>query len=187
VFRERAGEAHRGDEPYNFVMTVVFPDSQLEILAYNRVVTDLGDRSPGEVLAALGDRYELTEGAPSSPAERGSFAFFAGGRWFGFRIPAPGTSVISDLDVELLQTKVLAPVFGIEDPRRDPRLDFVGGIRGTDELERRATDAGGVAFSLHATSLEELFAVADAGEIMPPKSTWFEPKLRSGLFVHRIV
>ncbi len=184
--RDRAGDAHRGDEPYNFVMSVVFPDSELDILPYNRVVTDLGGRTPGDVLAALDARFGLTPDVAPSPAERGSFAVHAAGRWYGFRIPAPGTSVIGDLDCALLQDEVLAPVFGIEDPRRDARIDFVGGIRGTDELARRATDAGGVAFSLFATSLAELFAVADAGEIMPPKSTWFEPKLRSGLFFHRI-
>ncbi len=186
VLRERAGDAHRGDEPYNFVMSVVFPDDQLDILPYNRVVTDLGGRTPADVLAALDDRFGLTPDASPAPATRGRFSVFADGRWFGFSIPAPGTSVLGDLDCALLQDEVLAPLLGIEDPRRDPRIDFVGGIRGTGELERRAAAAGGVAFSLFATSLAELFAVADAGEIMPPKSTWFEPKLRSGMFFHRI-
>ena len=184
--RTRRGDAHRGDEPYNFVLSVVFPDSQLDILPYNRLVTDLGERSEADVLAALDSAFGLTPGADPAPAERGSFSVYAKGEWHGFQIPAPQTSVIGDLDCALLQDAVLAPLFGIEDPRRDKRIDFVGGIRGTKELERRADAEGGVAFSLFATSLAELFAVADAGEIMPPKSTWFEPKLRSGLFFHRI-
>ena len=185
-FRRRAGEDHTGDEPYNFVMAVVFPESQLAILPYNRVVTDLGERSPADILAAIGARFSLRPDAPAAPGNRGSFAVFADGRWYGFDIPAPGESPIGDLDVALLQDEILAPILGIRDPRRDARIDFVGGIRGTTELENRATETGGVAFSLYATSLAELFAVADAGEIMPPKSTWFEPKLRSGMFLHRI-
>ena len=186
TFRARRGDAHRGDEAYNFVMSVVFPDNQLEILPYNRVVTDLGGRSPTDLLSSIRDRFGLEPNAAASPSARGRFSVYADGAWHAFSIPAPGTSVVGDLDCALLQDHVLAPMLGIEDPRRDPRIDFVGGIRGTEELERRADSAGGVAFSLYATSMAELFAVADAGEIMPPKSTWFEPKLRSGLFVHRI-
>ncbi len=181
-----ANALHTGDESYNAVMSVVFPDDQLEILPYNRVVTDLGGRTPAEVLAELQDLFPLEKGADPSPASPHSFALFADGAWHGFTIPPTGDGVIERLDVSLLQDRILAPIFGIEDPRRDPRIDFVGGIRGTDELERRATACGGVAFSLYATSMTELFAVADSGAIMPPKSTWFEPKLRSGLFVHRI-
>ena len=177
--------SHRGDEDYNRVMAVVFPDSQLAILPYNRVITDLGGRSVADIIAALAERFELHDSA-ASPSRKGQFCIFAQGRWRSFRIPAPGDSVISDLDVSLLQDQVLASLFGVEDPRTDNRIEFVGGSRGTGELERRATASGGIAFSLYATSLAELFAVADAGEIMPPKSTWFEPKLRSGLFLHRL-
>jgi len=176
---------HTGDEDYNRVMSVVFPDTQLAILPYNRVITELGGRSPADIMASLEERFEVLDSGPT-PTKRGQFCVFAEGRWRSFEIPAPGDSVISDLDVSLLQNEVLEPLFGIADPRTDKRLDFVGGARGTGELEDRANASGGVAFSLHATSLEELFAVADAGEIMPPKSTWFEPKLRSGLFLHRL-
>lgn len=182
----QANPEHGGSEDYNRVLAVVFPDDQLEILPYNRVVTDLGGRTPGEVLAEIGARFPLTAGADPDPSEPHRFAIFADGAWHGFTIPPRGDGVIEQLDVSLLQDQVLAPILGIEDPRRDPRIDFVGGIRGTAELERRATACGGVAFSLFATSMAELFAVADSGAIMPPKSTWFEPKLRSGLFLHRI-
>jgi uncharacterized protein (DUF1015 family) len=174
---------HNGEEDYNRVMAVVFPDTQLAILPYNRVVTDLGERSCSQVMAALGELFTLQDSGPV-PTQKGEFCVFAQGHWKSFQIPAPGTSVISDLDVSLLQEQVLAPLFGIDDPRTDKRIDFVGGARGTGELEERATASNGVAFSLFATSLAELFAVADADEIMPPKSTWFEPKLRSGLFLH---
>ncbi len=181
-----ANPSHTGREPYNAVLSVVFPDDQLEILPYNRVVTDLGGRTPGQVLAEIGARFPLTPGADPEPREPHRFAVHADGSWYGFTIPPQGDGVIERLDVSLLQEQVLAPIFGIHDPRLDPRIDFVGGIRGTVELERRAAACGGVAFSLYATTMAELFAVADSGAIMPPKSTWFEPKLRSGLFVHRI-
>ena len=177
---------HTGREAYNQVLSVVFPDDQLEILPYNRVITDLGGRAPSDVLAALHDRFPLRDGADPSPARPHDFAVYGDGAWRAFTITPTGDGVIDQLDVSLLQDQVLAPIFGIDDPRRDPRIDFVGGIRGTAELERRATACGGVAFSLYPTSMTELFAVADSGAIMPPKSTWFEPKLRSGLFVHRI-
>ena len=181
-----ANPDHTGAEAYNSVLSVVFPDDQLQILPYNRVVTDLGGRTPAQILAAIGERYPLRAGADPSPAARHDFAVFADGAWHGFTIPPTGDGVIERLDVSLLQDQVLAPLLGITDPRTDPRIDFVGGIRGTDELAARATACGGVAFSLYPTSLAELFAVADSGAIMPPKSTWFEPKLRSGLFLHRI-
>jgi len=175
-----------GDHACDRVMAVVFPDSQLRILAYNRVVTDLGGRSPAQVLAELQERFVLEPTESAEPQDRNSFCVYADGSWYRFGVEPTGSGTIERLDVSLLQEQVLEPLFGIADPRTDPRIDFVGGSRGTRELERRAEASGGVAFSLHPTSLAELFAVADAGEIMPPKSTWFEPKLRSGLFVHRI-
>ncbi len=169
------------------VMAVMFPDTQLAILPYNRVVTDLGDRSVEDVLGELDRRFGLTPTDEAAPDRRHRFCVYGPGvGWRRFTLPPQGDGVISNLDCSLLQDRVLGPVFGIEDPRRDARIGFVGGSRGTAELERRADASGGVAFSMFATSLAELFAVADAGEIMPPKSTWFEPKLRSGLFVHRI-
>jgi uncharacterized protein (DUF1015 family) len=186
----RAREALSGGRddgsPCHRVLSVVFPDSELAILPYNRVLTDLGGRAPEAVLAELDERFGLHPVGSATPARRHDVCVYAAGGWHGFSLAARGGSVVDQLDCSLLQDQVLAPVFGIDDPRTDPRIDFVGGSRGTAELERRADAAGGVAFSLFPTSLAELFAVADAGQIMPPKSTWFEPKLRSGLFLHRI-
>lgn len=179
--------AHTGTEAYNRVMSVVFPDTQLAILPYNRVVTDLGGRTPGDVLGALRDRFGLTPATDAAPDRPQCFCVYAEGHgWHRFGLTPTADGIIDALDCTLLQDQVLAPLLDIANPRTDPKIAFVGGSRGTLELERRAAASGGVAFSMHATSLEQLFAVADAGEIMPPKSTWFEPKLRSGLFLHRI-
>lgn len=180
---------HTGEEDYNFVLAVVFPADQLRILPYNRVVKDLQGQSPEELLAAVGERFEVTEGASPDP-ERGAFAMYLGGRWYGLRPPAGSVDAddpIASLDVSVLQDRLLAPLLGVEDPRTDKRIDFVGGIRGTGEIER-LVDSGraAVGFSLHPTTLDDLMRIADADEIMPPKSTWFEPKLRDGLVIHRI-
>lgn len=181
-----ANPAHTGAEPYNFVMAVVFPDAQLQILPYNRVVTDLGGRTAAQALADLAAKFPLREAEGGTPSARHVVHVYDGARWWAFDLPGrPGES-IADLDVSLLQGAVLAPLFGILDPRTDQRIEFVGGIRGDAALEARARESGGLAFGMYPTSLAELFAVADAGEIMPPKSTWFEPKLRSGLFLHKI-
>jgi uncharacterized protein (DUF1015 family) len=189
----KAGNAgHTGNEEYNRVLATLFPAGQLRILPYNRVVVDLGGLSQRDFLDALGARFPLSDAVDASPARRGDFRVCVKGgdgpRWHAFRIePRPGASVIAALDVSLLQDEVLSGLLGIDDPRTSPRVDFVGGIRGTAELEKRVRDGRAAAgFSLFPTSLAELMAVADAGEIMPPKSTWFEPKLRSGLFLHRI-
>jgi uncharacterized protein (DUF1015 family) len=176
----------RSDASYNRVMAVVFPDNQLDILPYNRVVLDLKGRSAAEVIADLTARFGAAPTSNPTPDRKHCFAVYGDGAWHRFTLAPQGEGVIDGLDVTLLQDQVLQPVFGITDPRTDSGIDFVGGSRGTAELERRADDSSGVAFSLFPTSLAELFAVADAGEIMPPKSTWFEPKLRSGLFIHRI-
>jgi uncharacterized protein (DUF1015 family) len=187
-----ANPRHTGDEEYNRVLATLFPAGQLRILPYNRVVTDLGGRAPGDFLGALGQSFPLSPATDPSPARRGDFRVCVAEegtpRWYAFRIePPPGASVIAALDVSLLQDQVLSGLLGIADPRTSPRVDFVGGIRGTAELEKRVREGRAAAgFSLFPTSLAELMAVADAGEIMPPKSTWFEPKLRSGLFFHRI-
>jgi uncharacterized protein (DUF1015 family) len=165
---------------------------QLRILPYNRVVADLGGRSPDDFLTALGALFPLSATSDPQPARRGDFrvCVATGGapRWHAFRIePAPGAGVIGSLDVSLLQERVLSGLLGIDDPRTSPRVDFVGGIRGTAELERRVESGEmAIAFSLYPTTLEQLMAVSDAGQVMPPKSTWFEPKLRSGLFVHEL-
>jgi len=157
------------------------------ILDYNRVVRDLNGLDPDAFLARLGERFEMEPCEDGCPARRRCFGMYLGGRWF--RLTAkegsfPADDPVSSLDVAILQDNLLAPVLGIGDPRSDERIDFVGGIRGLGELERKV-DSGewAVAFALHPTSIEQLFSVADAGLVMPPKSTWFEPKLRSGLIV----
>lgn len=181
--------AHTGEEAYNFVLAVLFPAEELRILPYNRVVKDLNGATPEAFLAAVGERFEVTEGASPTPA-RGEFSMYLGGRWYGLVPPAGSVDAddpIASLDVSVLQDRLLAPVLGVEDPRTDKRIGFVGGIRGTAELER-LVDSGreAVGFSLHPTTLDDLMRIADAGEIMPPKSTWFEPKLRDGLLIHKI-
>ena len=187
-----ANPRHTGQEEYNRVLATLFPARQLRILPYNRVVADLGGLSASDFVAALGKRFTVSSATDPQPARRGDFGVCVPAgravRWYGFRIePPPGASVIASLDVSLLQDQVLSALLGIDDPRTSPRVDFVGGIRGTAELEKRVREGRAAAgFALFPTSLEELMAVADAGEIMPPKSTWFEPKLRSGLFFHRI-
>ena len=176
------------DAGHDWFPAVLFPASQLRILAYNRVVRDLRGRTPAEVLGDLRRVGRVTVTDEPAPAHPGSFGVYLQGRWH--RLELPEVSIdrrdpVRALDVSLLQDRVLGPVLGIEDPRTDARIDFVGGIRGTRELEARV-DSGemAVAVAMSPTTVEQLIAVADAGEIMPPKSTWFEPKLASGLFVH---
>jgi uncharacterized protein (DUF1015 family) len=181
--------SHRGDEEYNWFLAVLFPADQLRILPYNRVVRDLRGQSPRRVLHRLGGLGELTA-TPDNPTpdRSGVFCVYLDGGWHRLELDPKGidrSDPIVSLDVSLLQDRVLSPILGIGDPRTDKRIDFVGGIRGTAELERRVRSGEmAIAFSLYPTTLEQLMAVADAGQVMPPKSTWFEPKLRSGLFVH---
>ncbi len=181
---------HNGREEYNFVMAGVFPSEDLNILAYNRVVHDLNGLSKEEFLTKLGDTFIVTETTAKKPDERGNICMYLDGRWYGlrfnvqyFREPDP----IERLDVSILQQNVLTPILGIGDPRTDTRISFVGGGRGTGELEKMV-DSGdfAVAFSMFPTTMDDLFAVSDMGEIMPPKSTWFEPKLKDGLLIHQI-
>ena len=175
-----AGESGR-------TLAVIFPASQLRILAYNRVVKDLNGRTNEQFLAELAKVGEVTENAPAVPASAGEVSIFLGGKWYGLKFrERHSENPIEALDVSLLQNQVLQPILGIENPRTDHRIDFVGGIRGTTELERRVAAGEAVAFSMYPTSLEQLMDVADANGIMPPKSTWFEPKLRDGLFTHQI-
>lgn len=181
-----ADTAHDGSEEYGRFLAVLFPHDQLRILPYNRVVGDLNGLSVDAFLDQLREVGSLTPAAAGTPALPGQVLVFVAGNWWLLSFPESTidrADPIASLDVALLQDRVLAPILGIGDPRTDSRISFVGGIRGCDELEQRA-GADGVAFSMHATSADELLAVADAAEIMPPKSTWFEPKLRSGLFVH---
>jgi uncharacterized protein (DUF1015 family) len=173
----------------DWMLAVAFPDNQMQVLPYNRVVKDLAGRTPDAFLAAVGERFAVAPGGPS-PARRGQVSMYLGGRWFTVTLNdghTRGTDPISNLDVAVLQERLLAPLLNIADPRTDKRIDFVGGIRGTAELER-LVDSGkaAVAFSMFPVGVDDLMAIADAGQIMPPKSTWFEPKLRDGLVAHLI-
>jgi len=183
----RAGNpTPRGDEPYEFFLAVVFPHDQLKILDYNRVVRDLNGLDREAFLARVSERFTVTRSDSPRPPRAGTFGMFLQGEWYRLEIHPdriPHEDPVRSLDVSLLQDQLLAPVLGITDPRTDKRIDFVGGIRGTEELERRCKAGWAVAFSLFPTSLDQLIRVADAGQVMPPKSTWFEPKLRSGLLV----
>jgi uncharacterized protein (DUF1015 family) len=178
-----------GTEEYNYFLTVIFPDNEMNIMPYNRVVKDLDGASIAIFMAQVGERFEITPHAGRFvPSQRHSFGMYLSGRWYEL-VPKPGTfredDAVLSLDVSILQENLLNPVLRIRNPRTDQRIHFVGGIRGAEELER-LVDSGdhAVAFSLFATSMVELMALADADKIMPPKSTWFEPKLRSGLFLH---
>ncbi|MGE5345131.1 MAG: DUF1015 domain-containing protein, partial [Acidithiobacillales bacterium] len=176
------------DHPVNWFPATIFPDRELAILPYNRVVKDLGGRSPGEFLAAVSEAFRIRHGAGPEPAGKGDIRMFFSGAWHRLEPIAPvdASDPIGSLDVSVLERRLLSPILGIADQRTDKRIDFVGGIRGTAELESRvASGRAAVAFSMYPTTVTDLMAIADAGEIMPPKSTWFEPKLRSGLFVHR--
>lgn len=186
--RRKANPRHTGEEEYNRFLAVIFPHDRLKILPYNRVVRDLNGMSTEAFLAELGRSYEIGEAASETPPGRGRFCMFLDGRWLLLSPrSAPQGDTVVRLDVSVLQNSVLGPLLGIRDPRKDTRIDFVGGLRGPGELERLVREGGfAVAFSLHPTSIEELIEVADSGGLMPPKSTWFEPKLRSGLVIHLI-
>jgi uncharacterized protein (DUF1015 family) len=169
-------------------VAVAFPDDQMQILAYNRVVKDLAGHSAASLLEAIGAVATVVPGA-ARPDRAGFVSMFLDGAWYSIALPAPeaGASRADALDVDVLQRRILEPILGVGDPRVDKRIDFVGGIRGTGELERLvASGRAAVAFSMHPVGIADLMAIADAGGIMPPKSTWFEPKLRDGLLVHRI-
>ncbi len=180
-----------GTEEFNYFLSVLFPDEELHIMAYNRVVKDLNGMTPEEFLTKLSEVFPVSPLADGErkPREKGEFTVFLDGAWYLCRIRPEDRSEdpVRGLDVSLLQDLFLSPVLGITDPKVDPRIDFVGGIRGMDELERRCHTDAAAAFAMYPTSIRELFAVADAGLLMPPKSTWFEPKLRSGLFIHAIL
>ena len=186
--RQEANPRHTGDEDYNFFLAVIFPDNQMKILPYNRLVKDLNGMGKAEFFAKLAERFDYEETDDKVPSRPQEFCLYIAGKWYRLRAK-PGSfdasDAIASLDVSILQSILLAPVLGIRDPRTDKRIDFVGGIRGTAELEKKV-DSGqfAVAFSLRPTTIEQLFAVADAGKIMPPKSTWFEPKLKDGLVSH---
>lgn len=180
-----------GIEEFNYFLSVLFPEEELMILPYNRVVKDLNGASPEEFLAKVGENFEIEKLGTDAyaPQEKGTFGMYLDGCWYRLAARAEITGSadpVEALDVAVLQNFLLGPVLGIGDPRTDKRIDFIGGIRGLKELERRAEEDMRVAFSMYPTAIAELFAVSDAGKLMPPKSTWFEPKLRSGLFLHKI-
>jgi uncharacterized protein (DUF1015 family) len=183
---------YMGTEEFNFFLSVLFPDEQLYIMDYNRVVKDLNGNSETEFLNKVREKFLIQEvnGAESfKPVEKHTFGMYLDGRWYKLTAKE-GTYNAQDpvdrLDVSIMQNNLLRPILGIEDPRTDKRIDFVGGIRGLEELERRVREGMKVAFAMYPTTIDDLMAIADAGEVMPPKSTWFEPKLRSGLFVHEL-
>jgi len=186
--RRESNPGYTGDEEFNYFLSVLFPDEELMIMPYNRVVKDLNGMSEEEFIARIKEKFIVDESSTQvAPAKKGEFGMYLGKKWYILtaREEILSNDPVDGLDVAVLQNNVLKPLLGIHDPKTDKRIDFVGGIRGLGELERRCDEDCVLAFSMYATSISELFAVADAGLLMPPKSTWFEPKLRSGLFIHR--
>jgi len=183
---------YKGDEEFNFFLSVLFPDEQLYIMDYNRVVKDLNGNTTEEFIKKVSEKFEVEpysgEG-PYKPEQKHTFGMYLDGKWYKLAAK-PGTfdekDPVDRLDVSILQNNLLRPILGIQDPRTDKRIDFVGGIRGLKELERRVDGGMKVAFSMFPTTIDDLMSIADAGQVMPPKSTWFEPKLRSGLFIHEL-
>lgn len=188
--RRKEHPGYTGEEEFNYFLSVLFPDEELMIMDYNRVVKDLNGLSSEAFLQKVQELFEVKAVTKEerSPKKKGDFSMYLDGQWYLCTIKEADRSddPVEGLDVSLLQNLLLSPVLGIGDPKTDKRIDFVGGIRGLDELEKRCATDCAVAFAMYATDIQELFAVADAGLLMPPKSTWFEPKLRSGLFIHEI-
>ncbi|HEY5621063.1 MAG TPA: DUF1015 family protein [Pontiella sp.] len=188
AMRRAANPNHTGDEPYNYFLAVMFPESELKILAYNRVVLSLPG-SQEEFLSALAEKFIIENSGTARPRKAGEICMYINGQWSTLtpkQMP-DASDPVAALDVSILQNDVLAPILNIEDPRESNEIDFIGGIKGTEELEKWVDSGRAVlAFSMYPTSMEQLFAVADAGMLMPPKSTWFEPKLRSGLLVNTL-
>ena len=188
--RREANPDHTGEEEYNYFLSVIFPHNQLYIMDYNRVVKDLNHHSPEEFIRLISDYFEVkvqVDNTPYHPKSTLEFGMYLGGQWYKLTAKDgsfPADDPVASLDISILQNNLLSPILGIGDPRKDNRIDFVGGIRGLEELSRRVDDGEAVAFALYPTSIEQLMAVADQGLMMPPKSTLFEPKLRSGIIVH---
>ncbi|MCX7192506.1 MAG: DUF1015 family protein [Proteobacteria bacterium] len=187
--RRAANAAHTGDESYNYFLSVIFPHHEMKIMDYNRVMVDLNGLNDKQFLQRIGEKFSVQASAEAvKPGKPGEFGLYLPGQWYRLEVKSdliPVNDPVARLDVSLLQNHLIAPILGIDDPRRDKRIDFVGGIRGLSELEKRV-DSGemAAAFSLFATSMEDLMSVADANEVMPPKSTWFEPKLADGMVSH---
>lgn len=189
--RREANPGYNGSEEFNFFLAVLFPDSELKIMDYNRVVHDLGGNSPQEFMEKLSKVYEISEyeGGACVPPEKHTVGMYTGGKWYLLRVKEESfdsDDPVDSLDVSILQKNVLTPILGIDDPRTSERISFVGGIRGLGELERLVDGGKAVAFAMYPTGLDELMRIADTNNIMPPKSTWFEPKLRSGIFIHKL-
>lgn len=193
----RVGERRRGegeydkDAEFNFFLSVIFPCDQLKIMDYNRVMADLNGNTSEEFIAKMGEKFVVEEAdeSPYSPKERHTFGMYLDNKWY--KVTAKPEYInendpVECLDVSILQNNLITPILNITDPRTDKRIDFVGGIRGLGELERRCAEGMKLAFAMYPTSLNELMDIADAGKVMPPKSTWFEPKLLSGLFIHKL-
>ncbi len=189
ILRDKNPE-HSGTEDYNFVVAGMFPAEDLRILAYNRVIKDLNGLSAEEFFDKMRENFVITPTEEKVPQNHGEFCLYIGSRWYKLKFAVnyiAEPDAIERLDVSILQNYLLKPVLGIEDARTDKRIGFVGGARGTDELEKFVDDGTAkLAFSLFPTTMNDLFAVSDINEIMPPKSTWFEPKLRDGLLIHQI-
>lgn len=189
IKRRGGNPNHTGSEEYNFFLSVLFPHDQLKILPYNRVVRDLNGHSKEEFFSLVQEKFDMVPvDEAHMPEKKGTFGMYIDGQWYKLSAKKEICSQdpVDGLDVSILQDYLLNPILGICDPRTDKRIDFVGGIRGLKELEKRATSDMKLAFSMYPTSIEELFDVADAKRLMPPKSTWFEPKLRSGIFIHKL-
>ena len=182
---------YTGDEEFNYFLSVVFPYDQLKILAYNRVVHDLNGMDEHAFIASLKFNFELMimPGFPCKPVEKHCMGMYVGGNWYHLKAwedVYEKKDVVGQLDVSILQEKVLTPILGIGDPRTDQRIRFVGGSHKLSELAEIADKTGGVVFAMFPTAMEDLMQIADENKLMPPKSTWFEPKLRSGLFIHKL-
>lgn len=188
--RRKEHPGYTGEEEFNYFLCTLFAEEELEILDYNRVVKDLNGLSEIEFLEKIKESFEVEEAeeSPYAPKQKKEFGMYLGKKWYKLQIKKEQVSddVVESLDVSILQNKLLKPILGIKEPGKDNRIIFVGGIRGLKELEHCVENGFQVAFSMYPASMQELFSVADAGRLMPPKSTWFEPKLRSGLFLHKI-
>lgn len=189
--KRRANGEYDKNAEFNFFLSVIFPCNELKIMDYNRVIADLNSLSAEEFIAKISEKFTVEKMGeePYAPKERHTFGMFLDGEWYCISAKSEyinENDPVECLDVSILQNNLISPVLGIDDPRTDKRIDFVGGIRGLSELERRVNEGMRIAFSMYPTSLSELMNIADAGKVMPPKSTWFEPKLLSGLFIHRL-
>jgi uncharacterized protein (DUF1015 family) len=190
--RRKEQPDYTGEEEFNYFLAVIFPDSELYIMDYNRVVKDLNGFSQTDFLSAVNERFDVTPysgSGPYKPENKHIMGMYLEKQWYTLKV-REGSFMADDpvdrLDVSILQNQLLKPILGIDDPRTDKRIDFIGGIRGLEELEKRVEEGMAVAFSMYPTGIDDLMDIADAGQVMPPKSTWFEPKLRSGIFVHKL-